>query len=689
MVRAAAWVVAGAVCVTWAVLTGADDGYPIQAPRLSSGAAWVASPAADGVTLLDGSTARVAVHVHAELTEVVQHGPDAYAVNTVFGTVRRIDGATLAVGPAATPIDGAGRGLRVVATDRVLYAVDTATGRVALLDPSSLVTRHESRPDTAAALTGVVPASDGRLWLFEAGTGNLTVVSAAGERTVHRIPVPPGAGTLMSAGDRLVVLDASTGRATPVDQETGEAGSPAPIVIPHRDARPAIGGAAGGRRLHLAAGGAVTVCDLDRAGCAAPMTLPGAGPSLGVPVEADGRLFVPDYAHGDVFVVDPAGRRVAVAPTRILGGPGRLTLIARDGMMFFNDPMTDRAGVISSNGTVRGIRKYTSPRPTVTRTPVPAPSSTAPSSAAPTPSFTRSAGSSSASPPRSPAVPGTRGPGGEPSGPGARVTPGGPGPTASTLPSQASSSSPGGADSGDGEVRRLRAGAPFDYQIGSPYEPASSVEMVSRDREDEPVAGLYNICYIDAFMTRPQEYNWWLANHLDLLLRERPGGRFAVPEPGSMQILDTSTAANRDVLAGIVGAWIDQCADRGFQAVELDNMDAYRLGGDLSTDSVIAYLKLLIDRAHAAKLEVGQTNEADLAKRAKEAGADFAIIDGCGQHDECAVYQAVYGDRVFDIEYEPAGLHAACRISGGRFSVILRDLDVSAPGSRSYVYETC
>lgn len=48
-----------------------------------------------------------------------------------------------------------------------------------------------------------------------------------------------------------------------------------------------------------------------------------------------------------------------------------------------------------------------------------------------------------------------------------------------------------------------------DYQIGGAYTPASDVAIVHRDRSDPAVPGLYNICYINAFQSQPDEAAWW------------------------------------------------------------------------------------------------------------------------------------------------------------------------------------
>ena len=50
---------------------------------------------------------------------------------------------------------------------------------------------------------------------------------------------------------------------------------------------------------------------------------------------------------------------------------------------------------------------------------------------------------------------------------------------------------------------------------------------------------------------------------------------------------------------------------------------------------------------------------------------------------------AAYGNEVIVIEYSTNGLATACAQWGNTLSVVRRDLDVTAPGSVGYVYQTC
>ncbi|MFI7603447.1 endo alpha-1,4 polygalactosaminidase [Actinoplanes sp. NPDC049681] len=233
------------------------------------------------------------------------------------------------------------------------------------------------------------------------------------------------------------------------------------------------------------------------------------------------------------------------------------------------------------------------------------------------------------------------------------------------------------------------ANAPFDYQIGAAYQPPAGVQVVSRDREAAPAGGLYTICYVNAFQVQPDELGWWRSHHEDLLLKDA-NGTYVVDTDWDENLLDISTAAKRAEVADIVGGWMDDCAERGFRAVEPDNLDSYeRSQGLLTRTDAVAMANLLAVRAHTRNLAIGQKNAAGLGTSGRAAGLDFAIVEECGQYSECGDYVAVYGNQVIDVEYTKAGFTKACRSHGATLSIVRRDRDVSAPGTRSYVYDAC
>jgi hypothetical protein len=233
------------------------------------------------------------------------------------------------------------------------------------------------------------------------------------------------------------------------------------------------------------------------------------------------------------------------------------------------------------------------------------------------------------------------------------------------------------------------ANAGFDYQLGEPYQPPAGIGVVSRDRGASPAAGLYNICYVNGFQTQPDEVAWWQRNHADLLLTRN--GRPVVDEDWNEALLDVSTADKRTRLAGIVGGWIDECAAKGFDAIEVDNLDSWtRSRRALTPAHAVEFAKLLAARAHAKGLAIAQKNAAELSRTGRtQIGFDFAIAEECAAWDECDAYTDHYGANVLAIEYDRSSFTEACEGHGDRLSIVLRDVDVTAPGSRSYVFGSC
>ncbi|MBO8200547.1 endo alpha-1,4 polygalactosaminidase [Streptomyces smyrnaeus] len=257
-----------------------------------------------------------------------------------------------------------------------------------------------------------------------------------------------------------------------------------------------------------------------------------------------------------------------------------------------------------------------------------------------------------------------------------------------------------GAEPGDSTPERDRTStadrpapppvhAGFDYQIGGAYPPPDGVRVVSRDRAHKPAAGRYSICYVNGFQAQPDALDWWQRHHPDLVLHGA-GGKPVMDTDWNEALLDTSTAARRKALARIVGGWIEGCADKGFQAVELDNLDSYeRSGKRLTRADNVKFAALLTRRAHRSGMAAGQKNAQELLDQRAAMGFDFAVTEECGQYQECGSYAKAYDDRVLDVEYTAKGLAAACRTWGERLSIVRRDLDVRPEGEDGHLYERC
>jgi len=236
---------------------------------------------------------------------------------------------------------------------------------------------------------------------------------------------------------------------------------------------------------------------------------------------------------------------------------------------------------------------------------------------------------------------------------------------------------------------RPPANVGFDYQLSEAYPVPAGIGVVSRDYTATPAGGIYTMCYVNAYQAQPEEEGWWKRNHDDLLLKNN--GRYVIDENWDEIVFDISTEAKRRALAQIVLGWMKVCARKGFQAVEPDNLDSWtRSEGRLTRADAIAYGRLLVEDAHALGLAIGQKNTPELGRTGPDViGFDFALAEECADFDECQEYIDVYGGRVFVIEYDDVNFRKACDGFGARLSIVRRDLQVTAPGSSTYVFKAC
>jgi hypothetical protein len=244
----------------------------------------------------------------------------------------------------------------------------------------------------------------------------------------------------------------------------------------------------------------------------------------------------------------------------------------------------------------------------------------------------------------------------------------------------------GTANPGIFELPPLNGG--LDYQLGGAYPPASGVMIVSRDRQEQPAAGLYNICYVNGFQAQQSENDFWLKQHPELVLRDS-GGQPVVDKDWNEMLFDVSTAEKRSALAAVQAEWIAGCGRAGFQAVEIDNLDSYsRSGGLLKQENAIAFLKLLSDAAHTHGMAIAQKNSSELVSHRAEMGTDFVVAEECNRYQECDDYRDGYQDHVLVIEYRRSDFESGCS-KYPQLSIVLRDVDLLKPGNAAYVFEGC
>jgi hypothetical protein len=235
----------------------------------------------------------------------------------------------------------------------------------------------------------------------------------------------------------------------------------------------------------------------------------------------------------------------------------------------------------------------------------------------------------------------------------------------------------------------LPPGALADYQLGGGYPPAGGVTVVVRDSTDVPEPGLFNICYVNGFQTQPGA-DWPVK-----LLLAGPDGPLADPGWPDEFLLDISTPEARATNLALVLPAIRACSDKGFDAVEFDNLDSYsRSDGRLDAEDALAFAALLVAEARKVGLPAGQKNAAEFQARGREeAGFAFAVTEECHRWDECAAYTRVYGkDQVLGIEYADdlrGSFAEACADPDRPGSLILRDRLLSRRGSDGYVFDAC
>ncbi|MFF3331310.1 endo alpha-1,4 polygalactosaminidase [Streptomyces sp. NPDC002888] len=110
-----------------------------------------------------------------------------------------------------------------------------------------------------------------------------------------------------------------------------------------------------------------------------------------------------------------------------------------------------------------------------------------------------------------------------------------------------------------------------------------------------------------------------------------------------------------DVLEPLMAARLDMCREKGFDAVEPDNMDGYdnTTGFPIEAADQLRYNRLIARLAHERGMSVGLKNDLDqIPELVKD--FDFAVNEQCAQYDECTTLEPFVkaGKAVFHVEYE-------------------------------------
>ncbi|BDX30794.1 hypothetical protein TUM20985_13410 [Mycobacterium antarcticum] len=243
------------------------------------------------------------------------------------------------------------------------------------------------------------------------------------------------------------------------------------------------------------------------------------------------------------------------------------------------------------------------------------------------------------------------------------------------------------------EIRLPPTAGAFDYQLGG-VDDGTPLAVVVRDAGAPPMAGAYNVCYVNGFQSQPGDGDLWLGSHRAAVLRDADGAPVTDPDWPDEYVLDPSTESQRATILDVLGPLLTDCAAKGFDAVEIDNLDTFtRFAGRINEAAAIALARSYAELAHGQGLAIGQKNAAESAERARrEVGFDFAVAEECAAYRECDRYARVYGAHVLQIEYTdnlPAPFREVCASPDRAPLTILRDRDLVDRGTDGYAYDQC
>ncbi len=165
--------------------------------------------------------------------------------------------------------------------------------------------------------------------------------------------------------------------------------------------------------------------------------------------------------------------------------------------------------------------------------------------------------------------------------------------------------------------------------------------------------------------------------------------------PGELWLDVRPAGPNYAALQGIMRARFQVCRDKGFDAVEPDNLDSYQNSPGFATTAAdqLAYNEWIATTVHALGLAVFQKNDLDQIATL-EPFFDGILDEECNKYSECsslAPYTAA-GKPVWDAEYTDDGettaafcsKDAAAGIVGALFSLNLDGSSVQAVPQRRW-----
>jgi hypothetical protein len=255
-----------------------------------------------------------------------------------------------------------------------------------------------------------------------------------------------------------------------------------------------------------------------------------------------------------------------------------------------------------------------------------------------------------------------------------------PAPTTSGEPDPASPQTSQPPAGGGGGRWQPPARTTWQYQLSGRLDPTVDAQVYDVDWEETTAAqvsqlhaaGRRVVCYVNAgaFEEWRPDAGSYPAAVLGDPLDGWPGERW----------LDIRRL---DVLLPLIGARMDVCRDKGFDAVEGDNVDGYSndTGFDLTAGDQLRFNRAVAELAHARGLAVGLKNDVEQVADL-EPHFDFAVNEECLEYDECAAYApfVAAGKPVLHVEYASGPDDDTCEtLDTLGLSSVFKNVDLGIP----------
>jgi hypothetical protein len=169
--------------------------------------------------------------------------------------------------------------------------------------------------------------------------------------------------------------------------------------------------------------------------------------------------------------------------------------------------------------------------------------------------------------------------------------------------------------------------------------------------------------------------------------------------PGEKWLL--VTAANQSAILPLMQArFVNWCQDKGFDAIEPDNLDGWTNISGISEADNLTYDLAIAQLAHALPISIGLKNlMTDLTSSQYPeflAAFDWALNEQCYEYSECGAYTAAgsflpAGKAVFDVEYNvaPTCTGPSPGADTAHMNAQETDLDLVGPHDTGYAYTPC